>query len=188
VIDRRAYYRIRTSARVALRFVPEDTIEQARARVRSRHVAPPIASGAIEERRLSTESRVLLELVQRVALTLARIDQRLDDLVLAQRGDTLRSIVPSDPIQISISGSGFACTVDEMLETGSLFEVTFDLWDTGIPLIPALARVVRCWQTEDRPIAGLRFVELLPEDRERIVQLVLRKQSAALRERRIGAA
>jgi hypothetical protein len=150
-------------------------------------VAPPIASGAIEDRRLSAETRVLLDLVQRVALTLARIDQRLDDLVLAQRGDTPRSFVPSAPIQISISGSGFACTVDEPLESGALFEVTLDLWDTGMPLIPALARAVRCWETTDPPIAGFRFVELLPEDRERIVQLTLRKQSAALREQRMGA-
>jgi hypothetical protein len=149
-------------------------------------VAPPVASSAIEDRRLSSESRVLLELMQRVALTLARIDQRLDDLVLTQRGDAPRSLVPSDPIPITISGSGFACTVDGPLEVGALFEVTLDLWDTGIPLIPALARVVFYRAEEDPPIAALKFVELLPEDRERIVQLTLRKQSAALREQRMG--
>jgi hypothetical protein len=184
--ERRSYFRVRTSACVALRPVAEETIEQARARVRARHVDPPIPSGTIEERRLSTENRAVLDLVQRVAVTLARIDQRLDDLVQAQRGEAPDSVVPADPMEISISGSGFACPIKAPLEPGTLLEVTLDLRDAGVPLIPALVRVVRCSEIEGRPVAGLRFVEIVPEDRERIVQLTLRRQSSELRRRRMG--
>jgi hypothetical protein len=186
VIERRDYYRIRTSARVALWVVPEESLPLAIARVRARHVLPPIPRGVVEERGLSTEIRAVLDVLQRISMTLERIDRRVDDVMRVQRGEDPRSVVPSDPVEISLSGSGFACPLNTPVEPGTLVELTLDLWDAGIPQIPALARVVRQWTEDDQSLAAMRFVEILPEDRERIVQLALRRQSASLREQRMG--
>jgi hypothetical protein len=184
--EKRDYYRIRTSARVALWAVPEQAIEQARARVRARHIPSAIPPGAFEDRGLSMEGRALLDVLQRISMTLARIDRRVDDLMRVGRGEDGRSIVPSEAVEITLSGSGFACPIDKDVEPGTLFELTLDLWDAGVPQIPALARVVHVWAEGVESLAAMQFVEILPEDRERIVQLTLRRQSATLREQRMG--
>ncbi len=183
--ERRSYFRIRTPARVHVRAVEEGSFEEARLRVRARHVAPPITPGSLEESRLSTEGRVTLDLLQRVAVTLERIERRLDELERTRRGQASPSLVPEDPVVISLSASGFSGPFDLELEPGSLVEVTLDLWEGGLPSISALARVAPSRPGEDQPSLAFRFVDILPDDRERIVQLSLRRQSQALREQRM---
>jgi hypothetical protein len=184
--ERRTYFRIRMPARVAIRPVEETSLAEARLRVRSRHVAPPIAPGSLEETRIPPESRATLDVLQRIAITLERIDRRLDDLILVQNDPDAKSQIAGDPVVISLSASGFSGPFDLDLESGTAVEVTLDLTEGGIPSIPALARIVRSTRTTPQPITALRFIHILPDDRERIVQLSLRRQSQDLRERRMG--
>ena len=63
-----------------------------------------------------------------------------------------------------------------------------DLWESGLPLIRALARCVKLEEaTEGHMIIAFGFEEILPEDQERIIQLTLRSQSQAIRESKRGA-
>ena len=184
--ERRTYFRIKTPARVAIRPLGEGSIEEARLRVRARHVVPPVAPGSLEETRFSAESRAMLDVLQRVAVTLDRMDQRLEDFIRAHRDADVPSLIPGDPVVISLSASGFSGPFDLDLESGSPVEVTLDLCEGGLPTIPALARIVRSTDDAHRETTALRFIDILPDDRERIVQLSLRRQSQSLREQRIG--
>ena len=184
--ERRSYFRIKTPARVAIRPLGEGSLEEARLRVRARHVVPPVAPGSLEENRLSAESRAMLEVLQRVAVTLDRMDRRLEDLIRAHRDADVPSLIPGDPVMISLSASGFSGPFDLDRESGSPVEVTLDLCEGGLPSIPALARIIRSTDDTHRETTSFRFIDILPDDRERIVQLSLRRQSQNLREQRGG--
>ncbi len=184
--EKRSYFRIKTPARVAIRPLGEGSLEEARLRVRARHVVPPIAPGSLEENRLSAEGRAMLEVLQRVAVTLDRMDQRLEDLIRAHQDGNIPSLIPGDPVVISLSASGLSGPFDLDLEPGSPVEVTLDLCEGGLPQIPALARIIRSTGDANRETTALRFIDILPDDRERIVQLSLRRQSQNLREQRMG--
>ncbi len=127
----------------------------------------------------------MLDVLQRVAVTLDRMDQRLEDLVRAQRGEDVPSLIPSDPFVISLSASGVSGPFNLDLEPGTPVEVTLDLCDGGTPTIPLLARIVQSTDEAHRTTTALRFIDILPDDRERIVQLSLRRQSQDLREKRM---
>ncbi len=185
-MDRREYYRVRAPARVDLRVVPEERLEEARADVRTRHVPSPVRPGTLDERSLTPESRILLDVLHRMSMALARIDARLE--VLSTQNGTHQRASRPDPIDVSLSGTGIALPFEAPAEVGTLVGLTLDVCDPTTPLIPALARVVRIWTEDDRRYAALRFDEIHPEDQERLVQFSLRQQSAELRERRTGEA
>ena len=62
-----------------------------------------------------------------------------------------------------------------------LVEATLDLSESGLPLIPCMALVMG---RDENGYTALRFEEIAPEDRERIIQLSLRTQSRELRHER----
>jgi hypothetical protein len=86
-----------------------------------------------------------------------------------------------------LSASGFSGPFSVDVTSGDLVEVQLDLWESGLPLITALAHVINVQESDDgRQITAFSFDEILAEDQERIVQLTLRSQSQALRESRRG--
>lgn len=179
-MNAREYFRIDAPARVALRAVAPDEEEAARLRVRARHT-PGFDPRSLEEARAGVEQRALLDVLGRIALLLERVDRRLDELgrlwISGERGP----LIGSEPVRISLSGSGFSGVVPITCSPGALFEAHLDLWESGLPLIASLARLVRVDADGGRAFA---FEEILPADRERIVQLAVRRQSQALREQR----
>ena len=184
--EKREYFRIRIPARLSYRFVPEEDVEEARLRVRARSVVSPIPPGALEATRLPGEMRVALEILGRIAVTLERIDQRVDALIQIQRGGAPSAHILPNPIEISLSASGLACPTDLGAAPGDLLEITLELCESGIPPVPALARVVKRVGNGEGRVTALRFVELQSQDRERLVQLALRRQSRSLREEGTG--
>ncbi len=182
MIERREYFRIQTFARVGLRVLSEEEGEQVRLRLKSRRPSAFLSSTALDESGLSSEHRVALDLMLRIALTLDRIDRRLDEMArVGQSADG--HVLSLKPVDITLSGSGFSGQFSLDLSPGELVEAQLDLWESGLPLIGTLARVVKLEEsTEGHMITAFGFEEILPEDQERIIQLTLRSQSQAIRE------
>ena len=185
MIERREYFRIQTFARVGLRVLSEEEGEQARLRLKSRRPSAFLSPTAIDESGLSSEHRVALDLMLRIALTLDRIDRRLDEMARAgQSADG--HLLSLQPVDITLSGSGFSGQFSLDVSPGELVEAQLDLWESGLPLIGALARIVKLEESEGHMITAFGFEEILPEDQERIIQLTLRSQSQAIRENKRG--
>ena len=182
---RREYFRIRCYARVGLRIVDDVEESAARARVRTRSIPRAFAPGALEAQNLPSEQLLALGLLKYIALSLDRIERRIDD-VARQAGGMQSELLSSDaPVEVCLSAAGFAGPFGIDLPDKTLVEVQLDLGDAGVPPIWALARVVT--QDTDAPDdTAFSFEEILPDDRERLVQLALRSQTQALRKERSG--
>ena len=180
MIERRDYYRIDTVGRVALRPIDADQENEARLRVRARSVPNVMGVAGVDESWSYGEDRAQLELLHRIAISLHRIEHRIEEL--SQQGAANASLPAySTILPLSLSGSGISGAFDLPAETGSLVEASVDLVDAGLPLIPVLASIART--VEDPKTIGLHFEEIMPTDRERIVQFAIRMQSLALRQR-----
>ena len=153
--------------------------------MRARRRQASLATSQPEEHRLTPETRVLLEVLRRMAMTLERIEGRLDGLGNRQarnlEGETI-----SRSLEITLSGSGFSCDLDFNLPDHAMVDLDLDLWDAGLPVIPALARVAGHKIEGDKPVKAFAFEELHSDDLEQIVQLSLRTQRETIREVRAG--
>ncbi len=91
--ERRKYFRVQTFARVSLRLLQRsEDVEAARARLKVRHV-PAMTPGTLNDLRMSPEARPVIELLQRIAFTLDRMDRKLDSILQADpaRGEPMAS-------------------------------------------------------------------------------------------------
>ena len=184
--ERREYFRIRCFARVGLRRIDPDDEPAARARVQSRCLPRAFAPGALEGSGLPSEHRMALGLWKHIALSLDRIERRIDDVI--RRADGVKSdLLASDaPVEICLSAAGFGGPFGLDLPDKALVEVQLDLGDAGLPLIQAVARIVSPEDMGPSDNTAFAFEELLDDDRERLVQLALRTQTQALRKERSG--
>jgi hypothetical protein len=181
--ERRNYYRVSAFARVGLRAIDPDRVEMVRLQIRARSTPGALAPGPFEDARLEVEQKATIELLQRISYSLDRIEYRLEDILLHQRGSKAWFSITSHPVEITLSGSGLSGCFELPLSPGDLAEVTLDIWGAGLPLIYAVARVVDTKEAKEGTITALNFEELTPEDRERIVQFTIRSQSRGLRDR-----
>ena len=180
MIERRDYYRIETVGRVALRRVTPEQENEARLRVRARSVPNVMGVAGVDEGWSYGEDRAQLELLHRIAISLHRIEHRIEELT--HRGVANADFPPySEIMPLSLSGSGVSGAFDLAPEAGALVEASIDLVDAGLPLVPVLASIARI--VDDPKIIGLHFEEIMPTDRERIVQFAIRMQSLSLRRR-----
>jgi hypothetical protein len=124
----------------------------------------------------TAEPRALLDGLRQISLALERIERRLERLELGARNTAALS---SAPVEISLSGAGFAGPSELELAPDQLAWVELELPGSGLAPICALARPVRGPEAE--PLAAFHFEEIHAEDREQLVQLALRIQSQALR-------
>jgi hypothetical protein len=184
--QRREYFRIRCFARIGLRVLAPEEEPAARARIRGRYVPRALVPGTLEESGLPGDQRLLLDLLRHIALNLDRIERRIDDLARRANGVGSDLLASDAPVEICLSASGFAGPFSLELSDKELVEVQLDLGDSGLPMISALARVVQPGGEEPVDDTAFTFEELLPDDRERLVQLVLRSQTLALRDERSG--
>ena len=175
--ERRQAFRINTIARVCLRPIAEDAVDTARLRVLALSVPELIGTRTLDDTRVHDE-RAQLELLQRIAFSLDRVNRRIADL--EQRRGVAGVDRFSEPLQISLSASGMSGPFDLREEPGSLVEVTLDLMDVGLPLIPGVASVVRGGDLPPKTTA-LRFEELTQDDRERLFRFAIRMQRHSLR-------
>jgi len=179
-VERRSFYRVDAVARLAWRRIDPAGEDAARLRVRARHV-PTEMDGALDEARIAPEERAALRLLERIAFGLDRLGARLDEI--AHRGEPDAYPVFGEPRILSLSGAGFSGELGLRCESGALVEICLDLLEPRLPLIHALASLVRHEAAEGKDVSALTFEEIMEVDRERIVQFAIRTQSLSLRER-----
>jgi hypothetical protein len=184
--ERRDYYRVRTFARVGIREIDPERAETVRLQIQTRSTPGVHAPGPFEDPRLEIEQKATLELLQRISYSLDRIEHRLEDILLQQRGGETWFPVASHPVEVSLSGSGLSGCFEPSLPVGALAEVTLDIWGASLPLIYALARVVNSQESDKGTLTAVSFEEITPEDLERIVQFTIRSQNRGLRGRNRG--
>ncbi|MCP4003088.1 MAG: hypothetical protein GY725_02715 [bacterium] len=172
--ERREYFRIHAFARVGFRPLAVGDLDSARRRIRARNVPAILSPGSTTEAGLSAERRIELDLLRHIALTLERIDRRMED-TLARRSATALGACKYAPVEISLSGAGFSGPFELSIDSDELVEVDLDLWESGLPCIPAIARAVAS-TAEDPRINSFCFEELHPEDEDQIVRLTLQSQ------------
>jgi hypothetical protein len=181
--ERRQALRIATLGRIRLQSIAEDEADAARLRVAVRSVPDLLGPTGLDESSGMGEERAHLELLQRMACVLERIDHRLDALEQQQRGATSGPSF-SELLPLSLSATGVSGPFDLHESAGSLVEMTLDLVDPGMPLIPALASVVRTGEHVPSKTIALRFEEITTDDRERLFRYAIRIQRQSLRRQR----
>lgn len=176
--ERRAYLRFRAPIRLRVRRLSETSEEVALRRVRGRRRSlAPMLPGS-DDARSAVEAQPVLEILREISATLERIEDRLSDPSEREEARV------SEP-EISLSASGIAIPLGLFDPAkGALVELELELPDDGIPRIRALARVVRSFPARGRRFTALSFDGISGEDRERLVQVALRRDFAELRERR----
>jgi len=175
--------------RIAIRPLLESEEEEARLSVVARSI--PDMTGALGmEESIGSEERVQVKLLERMACYLNRMDQRLEELCRLQRGDSQAVPPLSSPLPLSLSAAGLSARVELPEPTGTLVELTLDLIDNALPLIPAVASVVRSPDGDGDDDASAKpqytafhFEEITEVDRERIFRFATRIQRESLRYR-----
>ena len=178
--ERRQALRIATLGRVRLQPISEGEADAARLRVAVRSVPDLLSPVALDEAGSMGEERTRLEILQRMACMLERIDARLEAFVREQRGGA-SGVAFSDLLPISLSATGVSGPFELAEPPGALVELTLDLVDPGLPLIPALASVVRTGEEVPEKTIALRFEEITTDDRERLFRYAIRIQRHSLR-------
>lgn len=178
--ERRQALRIATLGRVRLQPIADGEADAARLRVAVRSAPDLLAPISLDEIGSMGEERTRLELLQRMACMLERIDSRLEALVQAQ-GSAGAGPAFSELLPLSLSATGVSGPFEIDEPPGALVELTLDLVDPGLPLIPALASVVRTGQDVPDKTIALRFEEITTDDRERLFRYAIRIQRQSLR-------
>ena len=174
--ERREYFRVRALACVRLRAVDKTEAERLRAALYARPACSILDERAARDAEPG-EERALLEGLRQISLALERIERRLERL---ERGGSSHD---AEPVEISLSGAGFAGPFELELAPEQLAWVELALPGSGLAPICSLARPVRGAEGD---LAAFHFEEIHAEDREQLVQLALRIQSQALRAERRG--
>ena len=177
--ERRQALRIATLGRVRLQPIADGEADAARLRVAVRSVPDLLGPAVLDEAGGMGEDRTRLELLQRMACILERIDARLEGLVRERRGAPGPAF--SDLLPISLSATGVSGPFELGEPPGALVELTLDLVDPGLPLIPALASIVRTGEDVPDKTIALRFEEITTDDRERLFRYAIRIQRQSLR-------
>ncbi len=178
--ERRQALRIATLGRIRLQPIADDQADAARQRVAVRSVPDLLAPMTLDDPGSMGEERTRLELLQRMACMLERIDARLEALVRAQ-GNAVRGPSFSELLPLSLSATGVSGPFELAEPPGTLVELTLDLVDPGLPLIPALASIVRTGKDVPEKTIALRFEEITTDDRERLFRYAIRIQRQSLR-------
>lgn len=180
--ERREYFRVRALARVSLRPLSKADADRLRPGIYARPGKQP-ALRWTEERTgtdpvRSGEWSALADVHRQLSLAIERLEHRVEQLERGARPDAERS----EPLEISISASGFAGPFAFELEAGRLVWAELELPGSGIAAICALARCVD--SSESEAAAAFEFEDIHADDREQLVQLALRIQSQRLRAQR----
>jgi hypothetical protein len=181
--ERRQALRIATLGRVRLQPIADDEADAARMRVAVRSIPDLLGPTKLDEAGSMGDDRARLELLQRMVYLLERIDYRLDAFAQQQRGGT--TVTPfSELLPLSLSATGVSGPFDLHEAPGSFVELTLDLVDPGMPLIPALASIVRTGAEVPAKTVALRFEQITTDDRERLFRYAIRIQRQSLRRQR----
>jgi PilZ domain len=182
VSERREFFRVRAFARVSLRALSKVEADRLRPTIYAR---PGKASALrwTDERPAdggagAGEWHALRDVHRQLSVALERLERRIERLERATQPD----VAHDAPVEISLSGAGFAGPFHIELEPDQRVWVELELPGSGLASICALARAVGSADLERA--AAFHFEDIHADDREQLVQFALRIQSQSLRAER----
>jgi hypothetical protein len=191
--ERRRYFRIADRALVKYRLIAEEDLARERDFIQLNEIRASnlhavllgvdlrlqeLIDGVREEHKAVAQA---LELLNRKISVIERVVA----LENSERGGTHREHEPTD---VSLSGGGIALTAATPLALNAYLAIDIVLLPAHHPM-RAIGRVVDCRRDDDDGFAvAIEFEEIREEDRETLIQHILRRQSAVLREEREGRA
>lgn len=118
---------------------------------------------------------------------LIQMDEKLDRLLTLFANKEAREVLLAQGIGLNISGSGISIRVDEPVEPGMIVHSTFVLSKAPMVFIKVFGEIERVTPITESGRTyyelGIQFLDLNPNDRERIIACVFQKQREALRGR-----
>lgn len=189
-VERRRYFRIEDRALIKYRVIDDEALKDERRFVFLNEVKASNLHAALMGVDLRLQDLIdaaradsgpiadALELLNRKLTLLERV-------VAMESGPVaLDSYREHEPITVSLSGGGVALTANEPLALNANLAIDLIILPSNHP-IRIIGRVVDCRQDDTVGYAiGIEFEEMRDEDRDILIQHIIRKQSAELRERR----
>jgi c-di-GMP-binding flagellar brake protein YcgR len=192
--ERRRYYRIYDTALVKYRVVQNEMMDHERRYYYLNQIKVENARAALFG--IETQFQEVLEAVRRDSRPVAEALELLSRKVnLLERVVSLESPegeqtdhIEHEPCEVNLSAGGMAVTADAPLAVGANLAI-------DLVLLPAheamriFGAVVDCRETDDdRYAIAIEFDDIREEDRDRLVNHVLARQSEELRAARSGGA
>jgi c-di-GMP-binding flagellar brake protein YcgR len=117
------------------------------------------------------------------------MDEKLDQILIKlSKEEVGRGLLAKQGIGINISGSGMNVVVEEPVELGQIIQAHFLLSRIPLVFIDAFGEVLRVKPLDENGTVtynlGIEFLDLKPNDRERIIACVFQRQRKSIRERK----
>ena len=119
---------------------------------------------------------------------LIRIDEKIDRITdflgIDQTGEDSLQVIRT----LNISGSGISMVITRPLEIGQLLDISLSIPDFPLGVFRARGEVMRSSQLKGEEShlyeAGIRFLDLNEEQRERLISFTFRQQRRTIRQRK----
>jgi hypothetical protein len=120
---------------------------------------------------------------------LLQMDEKLDQILTKlSKEEVDRGLLAKQGIGINISGSGMNVVVEEPVELGQIIQAHFVLSRIPLVFIDAFGEVLRVKPLDENGTVtynlGIEFLDLKPNDRERIIACVFQRERKNIRERK----
>ncbi|MBA7715301.1 hypothetical protein ES703_124342 [subsurface metagenome] len=119
---------------------------------------------------------------------LLQLDEKLDQILAMLSKDGEAKGLLNQGMGVSISGSGMSIIADKPVEPGQIIHANFVLSRLPLVFIDLFGQVVRVAPVDEDGEGtyhlGIKFLDLDPDDRERIIAYVFQKQREIIRIRK----
>jgi hypothetical protein len=119
---------------------------------------------------------------------LLEMDEKLDQVIAHLTGKEMRQDFSEEAIGVEISGGGMKIRVEKPLAVGQLIRATLLLSRIPFVRVQTLGKVIHVKQRmcNEKPFydAGVHFLDLDGEERDRIISCVFQRQREGLRKRK----
>ena len=193
-VERRLYFRIDDRVLIKYRLFGERDLSDERRFIFLNEVRASNLHAALMGIDMSLQETIseLRNRDKTVASALDLINRKLNLIervvALEQMDGRATSESEHEPFDVNISGGGISFVSAEPIDVGALLAIDLIVLPSNHPM-RAIGRVVDCRSAnERRNHVAIEFVEIRDEDRETLIQHVIKKQAAELRDAREQAA
>lgn len=119
-----------------------------------------------------------------------QIDEKLDQILKLLSQDQANQILPYQGVGLDISGSGMKIEIDQPVETGKIMHAKILLSKFPFVFIDVFGEILWVEPVEEDArtfyYLGIKFFDLSPDHRERIISSVFQREREAIRNKRKG--
>jgi len=119
-----------------------------------------------------------------------QIDEKLDQILKHLSQNQAKQTLPYQGVGLDISGSGMKIEIDRPVETGKIMHAKILLSKFPFVFIDVFGEILWVEPVEEGARAlyylGIKFFDLSPDHRERIISSVFQREREAIRNKRKG--